>query len=153
MGIENLYDPSNYLYIHALNQSLKAYHLFKKDVDYMLKDGQIIIVDEFTGRLMPGRRYSEGLHQAIEAKEGVKVEGDTQTWATITLQNYFRLYERLGGMTGTAVTEAGEFWEIYKLDVVAIPTNEPVRRIDSEDVIYRTKREKYNAIIDEITDC
>ena len=139
--------------VHNIASLLKAYSLFEKDVDYVVQDGKVLIVDEFTGRLMPGRRYSEGLHQAIEAKEGVKVEGDTQTWATITLQNYFRLYGKLGGMTGTAVTEAGEFWEIYKLDVVAIPTNEPVRRIDSDDEIYRTKREKYNAIIGEITDC
>jgi len=139
--------------VHNISSLLKAYSLFDKDVDYVVQDGKVLIVDEFTGRLMPGRRYSEGLHQAIEAKEGVKVEGDTQTWATITLQNYFRLYEKLAGMTGTAVTEAGEFWEIYKLDVVAIPTNEPVRRIDFDDVIYRTKREKYNSIIDEIIEC
>jgi len=139
--------------VHNIASLLKAYSLFEKDVDYVVQDGKVLIVDEFTGRLMPGRRYSEGLHQAIEAKEGVKVEGDTQTWATITLQNYFRLYEKLAGMTGTAVTEAGEFWEIYKLDVTAIPTNEPVRRLDFDDVIYRTKREKYNAIIDEIIEC
>ncbi len=139
--------------VHNIASLLKAYSLFEKDVDYVVQDGKVLIVDEFTGRLMPGRRYSEGLHQAIEAKEGVKVEGDTQTWATITLQNYFRLYEKLAGMTGTAVTEAGEFWEIYKLDVVAIPTNEPVRRLDFDDVIYRTKREKYNSIIDEIIEC
>ncbi|MCI0531840.1 MAG: preprotein translocase subunit SecA [candidate division Zixibacteria bacterium] len=139
--------------VHNIGSLLKAYSLFEKDVDYVVQDGKVLIVDEFTGRLMPGRRYSEGLHQAIEAKEGVKVEGDTQTWATITLQNYFRLYEKLAGMTGTAVTEAGEFWEIYKLDVSAIPTNEPVRRIDSEDVVYRTKREKFNAIINEIVEC
>ncbi|MFH0931731.1 MAG: preprotein translocase subunit SecA [Candidatus Zixiibacteriota bacterium] len=136
--------------VHNISQLLKAYSLFERDVEYVVQDGKVLIVDEFTGRLMPGRRYSDGLHQAIEAKEGVKVEGETQTLATITLQNYFRLYQKLAGMTGTAVTEAGEFWEIYKLDVLVIPTNEPVRRIDYNDVVYRTKREKYNAIIEEI---
>ncbi len=136
--------------LHNIAQLLKAYSLFERDVDYVVKDGKVIIVDEFTGRLMPGRRFSDGLHQALEAKEGVKVESETQTFATITIQNYFRLYEKLAGMTGTAETEAGEFWEIYKLDVVVIPTNEPVRRVDYEDVIFLTKREKYNAIIDEI---
>ena len=115
-----------------------------------MQEGKVLIVDEFTGRLMPGRRYSDGLHQAIEAKEKVRVEGETQTVATITLQNYFRLYFKLAGMTGTAETEAGEFFEIYKLDVMVIPTNKPVRRLDYEDRIYRTRREKYNAIIDEI---
>jgi preprotein translocase subunit SecA len=136
--------------VHNVSQLLKAYSLFEKDVEYVVQDGKVLIVDEFTGRLMPGRRYSDGLHQAIEAKEGVKIEGETQTLATITLQNYFRLYQKLAGMTGTAVTEAPEFWEIYKLDVVVIPTNEPIRRIDSNDVVYRTKREKYNSIIGEI---
>jgi len=136
---------------HSISQLLKAYSLFEKDVEYVVQDDKVLIVDEFTGRLMPGRRYSDGLHQAIEAKEGVKVEGETQTFATITLQNFFRLYDKLAGMTGTAVTEAGEFWEIYKLDVVAIPTNEAVRRIDYNDMVYRTRREKYNAIIEEIT--
>jgi preprotein translocase subunit SecA len=136
--------------VHAISQLLKAYSLFEKDVEYVVQDGKVMIVDEFTGRLMPGRRYSDGLHQAIEAKEQVKVEGETQTLATITLQNFFRLYQKLAGMTGTAVTEASEFWQIYKLDVVAIPTNEPVRRIDYDDVVYRTRREKYNSIIDEI---
>jgi len=135
---------------HSISQLLKAYSLFEKDVEYVVQEEKVMIVDEFTGRLMPGRRYSDGLHQAIEAKEGVKVEGETQTFATITLQNFFRLYDKLAGMTGTAVTEAGEFWEIYKLDVVAIPTNESVRRIDYDDMVYRTRREKYNAIIDEI---
>src|SRR4030043_2299893 len=146
LNIENLYSPSNFLYVLALNQSLKAFYLFKKDVDYMIKDGEVIIVDEFTGRLMPGRRYSEGLHQAIEAKERVKVRDENQTLATITIQNYLRLYHKLAGMTGTAVTEAAEFFDIYKLDVTSIPTNKPVRRIDFDDVIYRTRREKYNAI-------
>ncbi|MBI4719818.1 MAG: preprotein translocase subunit SecA [Chitinivibrionia bacterium] len=136
--------------IHNFNQLLKAYTLFERDVEYVVQDGRVIIVDEFTGRLMPGRRFSDGLHQALEAKEGVKVEGETQTLATITLQNYFRMYERLSGMTGTAETEAEEFFKIYKLDVSVIPTNEDVRRIDYNDRIYKTKREKYNAIIDEI---
>jgi preprotein translocase subunit SecA len=136
--------------IHSINQLVKAYSLFEKDVEYVVKDGKVLIVDEFTGRLMPGRRFSEGLHQALEAKEGVKVEGETQTFATVTLQNFFRMYDKLAGMTGTAETEAGEFYEIYKLDVVVIPTNKPVRRIDYDDVIFRTRREKYNAIIEEI---
>ncbi len=139
--------------VHSISQLLKAYALFEKDVEYVVQDGKIMIVDEFTGRLMPGRRYSDGLHQAIEAKEQVKIEGESQTLATITLQNYFRMYDKLAGMTGTAETEAQELWDIYKLDVVCIPTNEPVRRLDFEDVIYRTRREKYNAIIDEIVDC
>jgi preprotein translocase subunit SecA len=138
--------------LHSISQLLRAYSLFERDVEYVVSDGKVLIVDEFTGRLMPGRRYSDGLHQALEAKESVKVEGETQTLATITLQNYFRMYYKLAGMTGTAETEASEFWEIYKLDVVVIPTNEPVRRIDYEDQIYRTKREKYNAVIDEIAD-
>jgi preprotein translocase subunit SecA len=136
--------------IHNIYQLLKAYSLFEKDVEYVVKDDRVLIVDEFTGRLMPGRRYSDGLHQALEAKEGVKVEGETQTLATITLQNYFRMYEKLAGMTGTAETEAGEFFQIYKLDVVVIPTNEAVRRVDYEDSIFRTKREKFNRVIDEI---
>ncbi len=136
--------------IQNITQLLKAYSLFEKDVDYVVSDGQVLIVDEFTGRLLPGRRYSDGLHQALEAKEDVTIEGETQTLATITIQNYFRLYQKLAGMTGTAETEAPEFFKIYKLDVVVIPTNEPVRRINYSDVIYRTKREKYRAIIDEI---
>ncbi|MCB2204241.1 preprotein translocase subunit SecA [bacterium] len=136
--------------IHTVHQLLKAYCLYEKDVEYVVQDGKIMIVDTFTGRILPGRRYSEGLHQAIEAKENVKVEGDTQTLATITLQNYFRLYNKLAGMTGTAETEAGEFYEIYKLDVVVIPTNRPIVRDDQEDHIYKTKREKYNAVIDYI---
>ncbi len=139
--------------VHSISQLLRAYTLFEKDVEYVVQDDKIMIVDEFTGRLMPGRRYSDGLHQAIEAKEKVKIEGESQTLATITLQNYFRMYDKLAGMTGTAETEAQELWDIYKLDVVCIPTNEPVRRIDSEDVIYRTRREKYNAIIDQIIEC
>ncbi|WP_340199194.1 preprotein translocase subunit SecA [Ascidiimonas sp. W6] len=136
--------------IHTMNQLLKAYTIFEKDVEYVVMDNKVMIVDEQTGRIMDGRRYSDGLHQAIEAKENVKIEAATQTFATVTLQNYFRMYSKLSGMTGTAVTEAGEFWEIYKLDVVEIPTNRPIARIDKEDCIYKTKREKYNAIIEEI---
>jgi preprotein translocase subunit SecA len=138
---------------HAIGALLKAYALFDRDVEYVVQDGKVVIVDEFTGRLMPGRRYSDGLHQAIEAKESVKVEGETQTLATITLQNFFRMYKKLAGMTGTAETEAGEFWEIYKLEVSVIPTNRPVSRDDHNDVVYRTKREKFKAVIDEIADC
>ena len=136
--------------LHTVQQLLKAYTLFEKDVDYVIIDNKVKIVDEQTGRIMEGRRWSDGLHQAVEAKENVKVEAATQTYATITLQNYFRMYHKLAGMTGTAETEAGEFWDIYKLDVVVIPTNRPIARIDQEDMIYKTKREKYNAVIDEI---
>ena len=136
--------------VHTVNQLLKAYTLFIKDDQYVVMDNKVLIVDEQTGRIMDGRRYSDGLHQAIEAKEHVKVEAATQTYATITLQNYFRMYHKLAGMTGTAETEAGEFWDIYKLDVVVIPTNKPIARIDMEDRIYKTKREKYNAVIEEI---
>ena len=136
--------------IHTLNQLLKAYTLFEKDVEYVVIDNKVLIVDEQTGRIMDGRRYSDGLHQAIEAKENVKIEAATQTYATITLQNYFRMYRKLSGMTGTAITEAGEFWEIYKLDVMEIPTNRPIARKDQNDLIYKTKREKYNAVIDEV---
>lgn len=137
--------------IHTMSQLLKAYTLFEKDVEYVVIDNKVMIVDEQTGRIMEGRRYSDGLHQAIEAKENVKIEAMTQTFATVTLQNYFRMYKKLAGMTGTAVTEAGEFWEIYKLDVVEIPTNKPIARDDRNDLIYKTKREKYNAIIDEVS--
>ena len=136
--------------VHTVHQLLKAYTLFEKDVDYIIDGGEVKIVDEQTGRVMEGRRWSDGLHQAVEAKENVKVEGATQTFATITLQNYFRMYNKLAGMTGTAETEAGEFWNIYKLDVVVIPTNKPIARNDMNDRIYRTKREKYNAVIDEV---
>ncbi len=138
--------------IHTVNQLLKAYNLFEKDVEYVIMDGKVKIVDEQTGRIMDGRRYSDGLHQAIEAKENVKIEDATQTYATVTLQNYFRMYHKLAGMTGTAETEAGEFWEIYKLDVVSIPTNVPVIRGDEEDKVYRSVREKYNAVADEIVE-
>ncbi|MDA8874588.1 preprotein translocase subunit SecA [Winogradskyella sp.] len=137
--------------IHTLNQLLKAYALFEKDTQYVVMDNKVMIVDEQTGRIMDGRRYSDGLHQAIEAKENVKIEDATQTFATVTLQNYFRMYRKLSGMTGTAVTEAGELWEIYKLDVVEIPTNRPIARDDREDLVYKTKREKYNAVVDEVT--
>jgi len=137
--------------IHTMTQLFKAYTLFEKDTEYVVMDNKVMIVDEQTGRIMDGRRYSDGLHQAIEAKENLKIEAATQTFATITLQNYFRMYHKLSGMTGTAVTEAGEFWEIYKLDVVEIPTNRPIARRDEDDLIYKTKREKYNAVIDEVT--
>ncbi|WP_075343249.1 preprotein translocase subunit SecA [Tenacibaculum agarivorans] len=136
--------------IHTMNQLLKAYTLFEKDVEYVVVDNKVMIVDEQTGRIMDGRRYSDGLHQAIEAKENVKIEDATQTFATVTLQNYFRMYRKLSGMTGTAITEAGEFWEIYKLDVIEIPTNKPIARDDREDLLYKTTREKYNAVIEEI---
>ncbi|MBE6225131.1 MAG: preprotein translocase subunit SecA [Bacteroidales bacterium] len=138
--------------VHTVNQLLKAYTMFEKDVEYVIMDNKVKIVDEQTGRILDGRRYSDGLHQAIEAKENVKVEAATQTFATITLQNYFRMYHKLAGMTGTAETEAGEFWSIYKLDVVTIPTNKPVLRIDENDLVYRTKKEKYNAVIDKIVE-
>ncbi|MBT7817478.1 MAG: preprotein translocase subunit SecA, partial [Polaribacter sp.] len=137
--------------IHTMSQLLKAYSLFEKDTQYVVMENKVMIVDESTGRIMDGRRYSDGLHQAIEAKENVKIEAATQTFATVTLQNYFRMYRKLSGMTGTAVTEAGELWEIYKLDVVEIPTNRPIQRDDREDKIYKTKREKYNAVIEEVT--
>jgi preprotein translocase subunit SecA len=136
--------------IHNIAQLLKAYALFEKDVEYVVQDDKVIIVDQFTGRLQPGRRYSDGMHQAIEAKEGVRIEGETQTLATITIQNYYRLYDKLAGMTGTAETEEGEFFQIYGMEVVVIPTNKPVRRADHEDVVYKTRREKYNAIVEEV---
>ncbi|MCK4639064.1 MAG: preprotein translocase subunit SecA, partial [Bacteroidales bacterium] len=138
--------------VHTVNQLLKAYSLFEIDVEYVIIENKIKIVDEQTGRIMEGRRYSDGLHQAIEAKENVKVEAATQTYATITLQNYFRMYKKLSGMTGTAETEAGELWDIYKLDVVVIPSNRPIVRDDRQDLVYKTKREKFNAVIDEITE-
>ncbi|MFN6945531.1 MAG: preprotein translocase subunit SecA, partial [Cytophagaceae bacterium] len=138
--------------VHQVNQLLKAYTLFEKDVDYIIVDSKVKIVDEQTGRVMEGRRYSDGLHQALEAKENVKVEEATQTYATITLQNYFRMYHKLAGMTGTAETEAGEFWEIYKLDVVVVPTNRSIQRMDMEDKVYKTVREKFNAVVDEIVE-
>jgi preprotein translocase subunit SecA len=153
INVANLYDPGQMETLHHVNQALKAHVLFKKDVDYIVKDGQVIIVDEFTGRLMPGRRYSDGLHQALEAKEGVRIEDENQTLATITFQNYFRMYDKLGGMTGTADTEAAEFKKIYDLDVVVIPTNLPMIRGDTSDLIYKTEAEKFEAAIEEIRDC
>ncbi|HET6421487.1 MAG TPA: preprotein translocase subunit SecA [Geobacteraceae bacterium] len=150
LKIDNLYDPRNMETLHHVQQALRAHAMFKRDVDYVVKDGEVMIVDEFTGRLMPGRRWSDGLHQAIEAKEGVRIENENQTLATITFQNYFRMYEKLAGMTGTADTEAEEFHKIYKLDVVVIPTNRPLVRPDFPDVIYKTEREKFNAVIEEI---
>ncbi|WP_456384022.1 preprotein translocase subunit SecA [Persephonella sp.] len=149
-NLENLYDPKNIDILHAITQSLRANTLFHRDVDYVVKDGQVIIVDEFTGRLMPGRRWSDGLHQAIEAKEGVKIEAENQTLASITFQNYFRMYDKLAGMTGTAETEAEEFKEIYGLDVLVIPTNKPVIRKDYPDLVYKTKKEKFEAALKEI---
>jgi preprotein translocase subunit SecA len=150
LGAGNLYDPSNVDLVHHVHQALKAHALFHRDVDYMVKDGEVLIVDEFTGRLMPGRRWSDGLHQAIEAKEGVKIENENQTLASITFQNYFRLYGKLAGMTGTAETEAGEFAKIYNLDVVVIPTHRPMVRLDNPDFIYKTEPAKFNAAIREI---
>ena len=151
--IENLNDTENIAIAHHVNQAIRAYGIMKRDVDYVVKDGEVIIVDEFTGRLMYGRRYNEGLHQAIEAKEGVKVARESKTLATITFQNFFRLYNKLSGMTGTAMTEEAEFREIYKLDVIEIPTNKPLARIDENDVVYKTERAKYNAVIEKIIEC
>ncbi len=150
LGVSNLYDPAQMETLHHVNQALKAHTLFKKDVDYIVQDGQVIIVDEFTGRLMPGRRYSDGLHQALEAKEGVRIENENQTLATITFQNFFRMYEKLAGMTGTADTEAAEFKKIYNLDVVVIPTNLPMIREDRPDLIFKTEQEKFDAVVEEI---
>ncbi|MGA9262344.1 MAG: preprotein translocase subunit SecA, partial [Desulfobacterales bacterium] len=152
LQVENIYDPKHIELLHHVNQGLKAHTLFKRDVDYIVKNGEVIIVDEFTGRLMPGRRYSEGLHQALESKEGVKIENENQTLATVTFQNYFRMYDKLAGMTGTADTEAVEFKKIYSLEVMVIPTDKPMIRKDYSDVIYKTRREKYNAAIDEIVE-
>ncbi len=151
--IENLNDSENIEIAHHINQAIRAHGVMKRDVDYVVKDGEVIIVDEFTGRLMYGRRYNEGLHQAIEAKEGVKVERESKTLATITFQNFFRLYNKLSGMTGTAMTEEAEFQEIYKLDVIEIPTNKPIARIDEKDAVYKTEKAKFNAVIDHIAAC
>ncbi len=150
LKVQNLFEPKNMEILHHVNQALKAHTLFKRDVDYLVKDGQVIIVDEFTGRVMPGRRYSDGLHQALEAKEKVKIERENQTLASITFQNYFRMYKKLAGMTGTADTEAAEFNKIYNLDVCVVPTNMPMIRVDNSDVIYKTEAEKFNAAIEEI---
>lgn len=150
LNVQNLYEPQNMEILHHVNQALKAHTLFKRDIDYLVKDGQVIIVDEFTGRVMPGRRYSDGLHQALEAKERVKIERENQTLASVTFQNYFRMYEKLAGMTGTADTEATEFKKIYDLEVVVVPTNMPMIREDNPDVIYKTEKEKFEAAIEEI---
>ncbi|MCH2310658.1 MAG: preprotein translocase subunit SecA [SAR202 cluster bacterium] len=151
LKLDNLYDPQNYSKVHFVENAVRAQHVYSKNVEYVVKNGEVIIVDEFTGRLMEGRRYSDGLHQAIEAKEKVQVQRESITYATITLQNYFRLYEKLSGMTGTAATEAEEFWKIYKLEVVSIPTNNDVKRIDHTDLIFRDEKSKYSAVIDEIS--
>jgi preprotein translocase subunit SecA len=153
LGVENLWDPSQTEYLHAVNQALRAHSLFQRDREYIIKDGEVIIVDEFTGRLMAGRRWSDGLHQAVEAKEKVKIQSENQTLATITLQNYFRMYDKIAGMTGTAETEAEEFQKIYGLDVAVIPTNVEMVRADHQDVVYKTEKEKFRAVIDEIADC
>jgi preprotein translocase subunit SecA len=153
LGVENLYDLSNMSLVHHTLQALRAHVLYKRDVDYVVKDGEVIIVDEFTGRLMPGRRWSDGLHQAVEAKEGVKIASENQTLATITFQNYFRMYKKLAGMTGTADTEAAEFSKIYNLEVMVIPPNKKMIRADQSDVVYRTEREKFDALVEEIIDC
>ena len=150
LGIENIADPENWDLKHHVEVAVKAHHLYRRDVEYVVKDGEVLIVDEFTGRLMPGRRWSDGLHQAVEAKEGVKIERENQTLATITFQNYFRMYNKLAGMTGTAETEAAEFDRIYRLEVVVIPTNQPMSRKENKDVVYRTEKEKYFAVADEI---
>jgi preprotein translocase subunit SecA len=152
LGVDNLYDVTNMSLVHHVGQALRAHAMYRRDVDYVVKDGQVLIVDEFTGRLMPGRRWSDGLHQAVEAKEGVKIASENQTLATITFQNYFRLYDKLAGMTGTADTEAAEFSKIYALDVVVAPTHRVMRRVDYPDVVYRTEREKFEAIVEEIID-
>ena len=151
--LDNLGDPENSTISHHINQAIKAYGTMRRDVDYVVKDGEIIIVDEFTGRLMFGRRYSEGLHQAIEAKERVKVQRESKTLATITFQNYFRLYSKLSGMTGTALTEEEEFGTIYNLDIVEIPTNRPIARIDYDDSVYKTENGKYRAVIKQVKEC
>ncbi|TSA00392.1 MAG: preprotein translocase subunit SecA [Deltaproteobacteria bacterium] len=150
LSVDNLYDPGNIEVLHHVNQALKAHILFHRDVDYMVKDGEVVIVDEFTGRLMPGRRWSDGLHQAVEAKEGVKIENENQTLATITFQNYFRMFDKLAGMTGTADTEAAEFQQIYNLAVTIMPTNQPMVRKDLSDQIYRTEKEKFQAVLEEV---
>src|SRR5262249_42418921 len=146
----SLYEPANISIVHHVNQALRAHRLFQRDKDYIVKDGEVILIDEFTGRMMHGRRLSEGLHQAIEAKEHVNIQPENQTLASITFQNYFRLYDKLSGMTGTAATEAQEFGDIYKLDVVEIPTNKPVMRVDDDDEVYRTSAEKFRAILTDI---
>jgi preprotein translocase subunit SecA len=150
LNVENLYDPRNMTMLHHIQQGLRAHALFRRDVDYIVKDGQVVIIDEFTGRQMPGRRWSDGLHQAVEAKESVRIERENQTLATITFQNYFRMYDKLAGMTGTAETEAEEFAKIYKLDVTVVPTNRTLLRVNAPDVVYKTEREKFNAVVDDV---
>ena len=151
--LDNLSDPENSTIAHHINQAIKAHGIMKRDVDYVVKDGEVVIVDEFTGRLMFGRRYSEGLHQAIEAKEHLSVQRESKTLATITFQNYFRLYRKLSGMTGTALTEEEEFATIYALDIIEIPTNRPIARIDNEDSVYKTENGKYRAVIQQVKAC
>ena len=153
LGVGNLYNPENIEWLHHVTQALRAHTLYKRDVNYLIEDGKVIIVDEFTGRKMPGRRWSDGLHQAIEAKEGVEVQEENQTLATISYQNYFRIYKKLAGMTGTADTEAEEFHKIYKLDVTVVPTNSDMQRQDAHDVVYKNERGKFRAVVDEIDDC
>ena len=150
LGYGNLYDPSNMEILHCLTQALVAHTLYHRDKQYIVRDGEVVIVDEFTGRIMTGRRWSDGLHQAVEAKEGVKIERETQTLATITLQNYFRMYQKLAGMTGTAETESVEFAKIYDLEVASVPTHRPMIRTDNSDMIYRTLGEKWDAVVEEI---
>src|SRR6187455_32894 len=153
LGVGNLYNPANIEWLHHVTQALRAHTLYKRDVNYLIEEDKVIIVDEFTGRKMPGRRWSDGLHQAIEAKEGVEVQEENQTLATVTFQNYFRMYKKLAGMTGTADTEAEEFHKIYKLDVTVVPTNRPIQRKDADDVVYKNERGKFRAVVDEIVDC
>src|SRR5205085_11318760 len=152
LGVGNLYDPANMELLHCVEQALKAHTLYRLDHQYIVRDGEVIIVDEFTGRTMPGRRWSDGLHQAVEAKEGLKVQPETKTFTTITLQNYFRLYEKLAGMTGTSMTEAEELDKIYKLTVVEVPTHKNMVRADYPDVIYKSEQSKYEAVMDEIVE-
>src|SRR6185312_1609324 len=152
LGVENLYENVHQNYVHQLQQALRGKELFKRDVDYIIQDGEVKIVDEFTGRILEGRRWSEGLHQAVEAKEGVKIKEENQTLATVTLQNYFRMYEKLGGMTGTASTEAGEFAHTYDLQVVSVPTNRDMIRDDASDYIYKTEDANYNPALEDISD-
>src|SRR5262249_40390112 len=144
-GVESFYTAGNMDWPHLIDNSLKAHHLYKLDVNYVIQGDEIVIVDEFTGRLMPGRNWSDGLHQAVEAKEGVRVKEETKSYARIMLKNFFKLYDKISGMTGTAMTEAAEFWKVYKLDVIAIPTNRGMQRINYADVIYRSEKEKYEA--------
>ncbi|HTT80610.1 MAG TPA: preprotein translocase subunit SecA, partial [Stellaceae bacterium] len=153
LEVDGLYDIHNVSLVHHVNQALRAHKLFARDTEYIVKDDKIVIIDEFTGRMMEGRRYSEGLHQALEAKEGVTVQNENQTLASITFQNYFRMYPKLAGMTGTAMTEAEEFGDIYQLEVIEVPTNEPVRRADNDDEVYRSTREKYDAIAQQVLEC